>query len=340
VDSCAKPNYFEKRLKIDTHAAILQPTYGALLDELGVHLSIKRDDRLHPIISGNKWRKLSGAFFNLHNAGLPIWTMGGPWSNFLHTFGYIGYSLDWTQAFFVRFHQGQTVTETLRDLSRWQRRQHHVSRQEFAALRQIKPGTYRTETFLNQLPRSLAERIDADVDLHASGEHLWVAEGGEQRWALNGYAALAEELGVEFDWVVCASATGLSVAGLAQAFAQLGCKSKVLGVAVLNNVAEQRNKIRQWLDKPLDNWQIIDGFQQGGFAKTSAALMQWIARFNRGAADFAPTGEPRCVVEPVYTGKSFYATAQLLHSGFFKSGSRICLLHCGGLQGARGRRQR
>jgi 1-aminocyclopropane-1-carboxylate deaminase len=43
---------------------------------------IKRDDLIHPIVSGNKWRKLQG-FFQILEPGEPITTFGGAYSNHL-----------------------------------------------------------------------------------------------------------------------------------------------------------------------------------------------------------------------------------------------------------------
>ena len=40
-------------------------------------------------------------------------------------------------------------------------------------------------------------------------------------------------------------------------------------------------------------------------------------------------------IEPVYSGKLFYALYQLTINGYFPIGSRVLALHTGGLQGAR-----
>src|SRR5687768_18469442 len=52
--------------------------------EKGIRIFMKRDDLIHPEISGNKWRKLK---YNLEEAkakaASTIVTAGGPWSNHL-----------------------------------------------------------------------------------------------------------------------------------------------------------------------------------------------------------------------------------------------------------------
>ena len=52
--------------------------------QYGVQLFLKRDDLIHPIISGNKWRKLSGILANYHKSAYDsITTYGGAYSNHL-----------------------------------------------------------------------------------------------------------------------------------------------------------------------------------------------------------------------------------------------------------------
>ena len=65
----------------------------------------------------------------------------------------------------------------------------------------------------------------------------------------------------------------------------------------------------------------------GGFAKTNAELMAFIADFED------KTGIP---LEPVYTGKMMYALYDLIAKHTFKPGQRIIAVHTGGLQGKRG----
>ncbi|MDO9212349.1 MAG: 1-aminocyclopropane-1-carboxylate deaminase/D-cysteine desulfhydrase, partial [Methylococcales bacterium] len=65
--------------------SILNKVNDAVLDKYQVELWIKRDDLLHPIMSGNKWRKLKYSLNHALNSGADtIISMGGAYSNHLH----------------------------------------------------------------------------------------------------------------------------------------------------------------------------------------------------------------------------------------------------------------
>ncbi|RMH44263.1 MAG: 1-aminocyclopropane-1-carboxylate deaminase/D-cysteine desulfhydrase, partial [Gammaproteobacteria bacterium] len=55
---------------------------------------LKRDDLIHPIVSGNKWRKLYGLTHQLPE-GAKVFTMGGPWSNHAHAVAYVANLYRW-----------------------------------------------------------------------------------------------------------------------------------------------------------------------------------------------------------------------------------------------------
>ena len=54
------------------------------LTEQSVELWVKRDDMIHPFISGNKWRKLRYPIQEMRQFGKhQLVTFGGAWSNHL-----------------------------------------------------------------------------------------------------------------------------------------------------------------------------------------------------------------------------------------------------------------
>ena len=55
-------------------------------DKAEIELWIKRDDLIHPLISGNKWRKLSGVLRGDKHFN-SVHTFGGPYSNHLVALG-------------------------------------------------------------------------------------------------------------------------------------------------------------------------------------------------------------------------------------------------------------
>jgi 1-aminocyclopropane-1-carboxylate deaminase len=62
----------------------------------------------------------------------------------------------------------------------------------------------------------------------------------------------------------------------------------------------------------------------GGYAKKSRILFDFMNLV------YSESGIP---TDFVYTGKLFYSTVRLATENFFPSGSRILVLHTGGLQG-------
>ena len=75
--------------------SILTKIDDPLLAQYQIELWMKRDDLLHPVISGNKWRKLKYSLDHALSSGADtIVSMGGAYSNHLHALAYAGKALD------------------------------------------------------------------------------------------------------------------------------------------------------------------------------------------------------------------------------------------------------
>jgi 1-aminocyclopropane-1-carboxylate deaminase len=72
--------------------------------------------------------------------------------------------------------------------------------------------------------------------------------------------------------------------------------------------------------------EIIHEYHFGGFAKHTASLLAFMNEV------YQHTGIPTDIV---YTGKLFYAVNDLARKNYFPTGSKILLIHSGGLQGNR-----
>ncbi len=137
---------------------------------------LKRDDLIHPIVSGNKWRKLLGLSHQLPE-GTKVFTMGGPWSNHGHASAYVAKLYRWHLTLLVRGEQ--TRTDTLDDCRQWGAKIVPVTRQTYRRLR-------RTITL---------------------GDGFWLPEGGSGPWNRTGLAMLAKEL-PKTDWLAIAVGSG------------------------------------------------------------------------------------------------------------------------------------
>jgi 1-aminocyclopropane-1-carboxylate deaminase len=269
-------------------------------------LDIKRDDLIHPIISGNKWRKLKFLLRDIESKGIKrIAAMGGRHSNFLHALAYACHRLDWHCQFFVRGYPEQPLTPTLLDCKSWGADIQFCDRTGFKLLREQGP--------------ELEDGI------------YWIPEGGLQFESTQGIAEIIAELPEGYDYIVIASATGTSVAGLVKGWDkflanQRAVQRKVIGIAVLNNQQQQKLDVTDLIADSEQAWEIKSGYEFGGFAKNSEVLDQFCQQFFK---------THKIAIEPIYTGRSFYAVFDLMRQGYFKQNSRILLIHSGGMQGAR-----
>jgi 1-aminocyclopropane-1-carboxylate deaminase len=292
------------KLEQSFQPSILTKVNDPLLEKHQVELWIKRDDLLHPIISGNKWRKLK--YILNHALSLDAHTlisMGGAYSNHLHALAYIGNVLGLKTIGLIRGEPAASLTPSLLDMQHWGMELKFVSRSEYRLLRQYKHWA--------DLP-----------DLKP--QQYWLPEGGAQTLALKGVAELVREIDMTYDTLCVPCGTGTTLAGLVNA---LDDNIEVIGFAALKNAGFLTVDVNALLPQPRANWHINLEYHFGGFAKTNAELLAFIDQFE------AMTQIP---LEPVYTGKMLYALYDLIQKSAFKPNQRIIAVHTGGLQGKRG----
>lgn len=277
---------------------------------------MKRDDLLHPIVSGNKYRKLKYALPKEHSKEIStVVSMGGPWSNHLHALAYACRESSLSSIGLVRGlrKDSDPLTACLQDCVENGMQLHFVSREDYRLLREI-PDYWR-------------KFISND-----SPQVKWLAEGGKSIEAMRGVTEVVEEiqlqLGQAADVIICPCGSGTTMAGIV-----LGMKGKgrAIGVAAVQNAGFLSSTILEMVYQggtgSRDNFEILTEFDHGGFAKTSPELLDFCDHF---------TAETQIPIEPVYTGKMLYAVAELCSRKYFNNMHNIVLLHTGGLQGMRG----
>ncbi|MEB0138861.1 MULTISPECIES: 1-aminocyclopropane-1-carboxylate deaminase/D-cysteine desulfhydrase [unclassified Undibacterium] len=277
-----------------------------------LQLWIKRDDLLHPQVSGNKFRKLKFPLQALAGQPAHLVSMGGLWSNHIHALAHAAAAAGLASSALIRGQAGMH-SAMLDDCRALGMQIHFVDRLGYRAL------------------RSEAEAWRRHVPADASAYH-WLPEGGSSAAALHGVAELVAEtqaqLGFLPEVVALACGSGATTAGV---LAGLQGHSAVLAVAVLKNAhylhAEMARLLLEAGYPAYPNYRLLTTFHHGGYAKTSAALLAFCQRFE------AETG---ILIEPVYTGKMLYALHVLCHAGYFRRGTRLLAIHTGGLQGLRG----
>lgn len=278
-----------------------------LCAQFDIELWMKRDDQLHPVISGNKWRKLKFILDHaLYSGADTIISMGGMYSNHLHALAYVGKALGLKTIAYIRGDNPDLLTPTLVDLKAWGMELKFISRTEYRQLRQYK----------------------GSLDLPGlKPQQYWLPEGGAQALALSGVAELVAEIEIAYDYLCVPCGTGATFAGLIAATED---HVALLGFAALKNAGFLNTDVSTLLKQSKSNWHINLDYHFGGFASTTPELLSFISAFE---------AKTTIQLEPVYTGKMMYALYDLISKGHFSTGQRIIAVHTGGLQGDRQRKR-
>ncbi len=294
-------NKIENELGINYDAAILQRIAHPLLSDHGIELLVKREDLLHPVISGNKWRKLKYNLVHALETGHNhLISMGGAYSNHLHALAYTGYKLNIKTTGIIRGEQPKQESQTLKDLRQWKMQLHFVNRETFRDLRQYR---------------------DPDSRPAKTYDGYWITEGGANQYALAGIAEILDDIKQEFNLLTLACGTGTTLAGLAKA---LPANKAVLGFSALKGKGFLENDVHQILQSEKNNWSINFDYHFGGFAKQSDQLLSFIDAFQK---------QTHIPSEPIYNGKMLFGLFDLIKKDHFKEGYKIIAIHTGGLQG-------
>ncbi|MFP2770047.1 1-aminocyclopropane-1-carboxylate deaminase/D-cysteine desulfhydrase [Oceanisphaera sp. KMM 10153] len=286
----------------------LQRLCHPLLEQHRLTLWIKRDDLLHHLISGNKWRKLKYTLRQaLSEQARGVLSFGGAYSNHLHALAAAGHKLGLPTVGMVRG-EPDSNNPTLDDARRWGMALEFVDRQQYRR-------------------RQDADWL-AELALGYPG-YLIIPEGGSCPQALPGVAELWQELWPELpelDEVILPVASGGTLAGLLSA---RPAATRVRGYAVLKGAGWLAEEVcRLYPPAALDSgWQLELSHHGGGYAKNSAADKAAITEL---------AAQLKVPLEPIYSGKALLGLFRDITAGRYAAGSRLLFLHTGGMQGARG----
>ncbi|PHN03248.1 1-aminocyclopropane-1-carboxylate deaminase/D-cysteine desulfhydrase [Flavilitoribacter nigricans] len=288
----------------------IQEIWAEVLDQHAIELLVKRDDLLQPAgddrFCGNKVRKLK---YNLQAAReaqqSQLLTFGGAYSNHIAAVARAGKRYGFRTVGVIRGEAHEPLNPTLAQATADGMHLHYLDR-----------DTYRKKD-QPEILRSLLDRFGASYVL---------PEGGTNELALRGCEELVTEirqqLGSLPDYLAVACGTGGTMAGIIR-----GCirRSRVLGVSALKGNWMEK-EIRRLLgqDDDLTNWQVFTDYHFGGYARFPPELRAFTREFER---------EHGIRLDPVYTCKLFYGILDLIGKGVFPKGSRIVVVHSGGLQG-------
>lgn len=286
----------------------IQQLHSPFLSQHNVELHIKRDDLIHKDISGNKWRKLK---YNLLAAReqkkQTLLTFGGAYSNHIHATAAAGKYFNFKTIGIIRGEVYDPLNPTLADAQNWDMQLEYVSRASYKQKN--------SRPFIQELKKKF-------------GDFYLIPEGGNNDFGIKGCKEIIYEIKDSFDTICVDCGTGATIAGIISA---LNNQTPVLGFVVLKSMPSLIQDIREQIDKlnkiKLNNWSLNGDYHFGGFAKTSEELFEFIKQFEMTYS---------IQLDPVYTGKMFFGLFDLIKEGYFTSGSKILVIHTGGLQGLRG----
>lgn len=279
-----------------------------------VILDLKRDDLIHPFISGNKWRKLKYIIEDAKKTGKKaLVTFGGAWSNHLLATACAGAVFNFKTFGIVRGEE--EIQNPILSLCKLYGME----------IFQVSRSTYRDK---NQAREDFFNSYKNKTDALLQDDFYTIPEGGAHPLALKGCSEIIDELPHKYDHIFCACGTATTLSGLIIGVQNnhLETHTQLHGIPVLSGVDYLKEEIENRVPNAQYNWH--PQYHFGGYAKTTEELMNFIQSFS------SRTG---ILIEPIYTGKMMYGVLDLIKNAYFKPESKILLLHTGGLTGLLGK---
>jgi 1-aminocyclopropane-1-carboxylate deaminase len=270
----------------------------------GITLEIKREDLLHPFVSGNKFRKLK---YNIVQAKAEnhsvLLTFGGAFSNHIAAVAYAGKEQGFETIGVIR---GDELRDKISENPTLSLAQECGMRFEFVT----------REAYRHKTETAFIEQLKAQF-----GSFYLVPEGGTNDLAVKGCEEILTELDADFNFVCSAVGTGGTISGLINSALP---HQKVLGFPALKGDFLQ-DEIRNFVQNK--NWELQTDYHFGGYGKVTTEFIEWMNWF------YAQTGIP---LDPIYTGKMVFGVMDLIQRNYFPPNSKILMIHTGGLQGIAG----
>ena len=280
----------------------VQQLKNKLFEEKELSVFIKRDDLIHPIISGNKWRKLKYLLKRAREENKNhLVTFGGAYSNHLLATAAASAKFGFKSTGIVR---GEEVSNDTLFLCKL-----HGMNLIFTDRESYRDKPTLFNTYFKN---------DEDA--------FFIDEGGSSVEGAKGCSELLNELTATYDEIFCACGTGTTAAGIITGIQQHQLKTKFNAVPVFKNGDFIRDEIDKLLPEPIA-YDLHTAYHFGGYGKADEKLIEFIKQF------VAETG---ILIEPVYTGKMLYAIYDLAQKDHFKPGTKILAIHSGGIWGLLG----
>nr|WP_255510468.1 pyridoxal-phosphate dependent enzyme [Flavobacterium sp. GSA192] len=273
-----------------------------------ISVTIKREDLLHPVVSGNKFRKLK---YNLLQAKAEnkktLLTFGGAFSNHIAAVAFAAQEQGLQSIGIIR---GDELRDKIDSNPTLQFAQECGMQFEFVSREEYRLKS--ESSFLDKLKQQF-------------GDFYLVPEGGTNALAIKGCQEILTDEDSEFDYICCAAGTGGTISGIINSALP---HQKVLGFPALKGDFLQ-DEIRIFVQN--QNWELLTDYHFEGYGKVNKDLIYFINQFYI---------ENQIPLDPVYTGKMVFGVMDLIQKDYFPAHSNILLIHTGGLQGIFGMNER
>jgi len=265
----------------------------SFLQDRNIQFDVLRLDKIHPVVSGNKWFKLKYHLDNF-NAGNynGVITFGGAWSNHIVATACACYLKKIKCIGIIRGKRPEQLSKTLLEAANYKMELKFISREKYSQ----KNSKEFLESIRNEFP-----------------DHYIIPEGGAGKDGEKGAGEILQYAdGKNYTHIACAVGTGTMFNGIKEA---ASADQKILGIVVLKGWKEENE---------IDNAGLFLNYHFGGYAKYNQTLIDFMNEF------FSLTNIP---TDFVYTGKLAFALFDLIKKDHFPPGSKILMIHSGGLQG-------
>jgi len=276
-----------------------------ILKEKDIHLFVKRLDKVHPFISGNKWFKLKYNLIEAKKLGYrTLLTFGGAYSNHIAATAFAAKEKNLKSIGLIRGEEHFPLNSTLAFARKNGMELHYVSRSDYREKS--------TPHFLEKLKVQF-------------GDFYLLPEGGTNELAVKGASEILNETDTQ-DYICCAVGTGGTIAGIINATNSM---QQVIGFPAIKGYDSLLEDVRCWTEN--NKFKFINSYSYSGYAKASKELVDFINQFN---------SLHNIPLDAIYTGKMMLGIMDLIKQDYFPKGSAILAIHSGGLQGNKGMSER
>ncbi|MXV37066.1 pyridoxal-phosphate dependent enzyme [Flavobacteriaceae bacterium Ap0902] len=276
----------------------------SLIDRGGIQLDILREDFNHPLIQGNKFRKLKYNLMEARQKGFQtLLTFGGAYSNHIHATAAAGNAFGFKTIGIIRGEElaSKPLNITLKEAKAFGMELEFINR-----------TLYRQKKELSFLENLKQRYPDAYI----------LPEGGTNELAVKGCEEILDERTQDYDYICLPVGTAGTISGIIKSSVD---RQKILGFPALKNADFLKKEIENHTIRT--NYDFINAYHFGGYAKFSSELIMFVNTFYQ---------EFQIPLDTIYNGKMLFGIMGLIKKEYFPQNSRILAIHTGGLQGIRG----